>query len=33
MHEVIAAGEKGRDPNQAYWAALEGLSAKSWRAR
>jgi hypothetical protein len=30
---AIMGGEKASDPNQAYWAALERLSAKSWRVR
>jgi len=33
MHGLMAGGEQRDDPNQAYWEALEGLSAKSWRAR
>jgi len=33
VYELMASGEKASDPNQAYWAALERLSAKSWRAR
>jgi hypothetical protein len=33
MHDLVGTAEKRGDPNQAYWASLEELSAKAWRAR
>ena len=31
VYDIMKGRKKGPDPNQAYWAALEKLSAKSWR--
>lgn len=29
--ELMKEGDRGRDPNVAYWAELEDLSAEGWR--
>jgi len=31
VYDIMKERKTGPDPNQAYWAALEKLSAKSWR--